>query len=291
MLQALRAIVPALSCFALVSFAAGCGGGSEESGDTAGAALTEAEFAALHSLKEDAAPTPRGIPLTVGASGGRAGFEGYLSLPSGASENVPTVLVIHEWWGLNDHIRHWADRVAAAGYAALAVDLYGGTVATTREEAMRAMGEVDPEEARARLAAALWYARNHPRLGAPRVVALGWCFGGTWSLETARMDPDLDGAVIYYGRLTRDREELASIRARVLGIFGTQDPSIPNADVDRFEADLAALGIEHRILRYPAAHAFANPSGGNYDAPHAEAAWTEVRAFLKQVLGPPVGAD
>ncbi|MEZ4465798.1 MAG: dienelactone hydrolase family protein [bacterium] len=103
--------------------------------------LSEADFKALHALTGAAAPAPRGVMVDLG--GGQA----YLSLPPGATAPVPGVVVIHEWWGLNDHIKHWADRLADDGYAALAVDLYGGRVATTPDEAMAAMKTVDTDKA------------------------------------------------------------------------------------------------------------------------------------------------
>ncbi len=256
-------------------------------GDPAGVwtgALDESAFAALHDLTGEAAPPRLGARLRVEPQGSRAGMDGYLSLPPGATDALPAVILIHEWWGLNEHIEHWADRVAALGYAVLAVDLYGGVVATTREEALAAMRAVDTDAAGKQLAAAHWYVRNHPRIQAPRVASLGWCFGGKWSLELAIAEPQLDGAVIYYGQLVDDPERIAAIKADVLGVFGTRDASIPNPEVDAFEAALEAAGVQHRILRYDAEHAFANPSSARYDAANAEAAWAQTRAFLERVL-------
>src|SRR5689334_2353382 len=124
-----------------------CGGGAPAAPSPAAPAapspsavpggLSEEEFAALHTLREDGAPALKGemVQLTDGT-------QAYLSLPPGASSPLPGVVVIHEWWGLNEHIKHWADRLAADGYAALAVDLYGGVVASDRETAMATMKKV-----------------------------------------------------------------------------------------------------------------------------------------------------
>jgi len=134
-------------------------------------------------------------------------------LPEGATAPLPAVIVIHEWWGLNDHVRHWADRLAADGYAALAVDLYGGKVATTPDEAMAAMKSVDEAKAKAKsmLAAAHRFLADDPRIDAKRRGVIGWCFGGAWSLQHAIAEADLDAAVIYYGRLSTEPAQLAKI--------------------------------------------------------------------------------
>jgi carboxymethylenebutenolidase len=240
--------------------------------------LSEEQFKALHALPAAGAPAPKGTMIDV------AGSRAYLSLPEGAKPPLPGVVVIQEWWGLNDHIKHWADRLAADGYAALAVDLYGGRVATTRDSAMAYMQSVDEARAREILLAAHALLASDPRIAATRRGCIGWCFGGAWSLRLAMAAPDLDAAVIYYGHLESDPEKLAAIRAPVFGVFGNKDPSIPPAAVDAFAAGLEKAGVEHQILRYDAEHAFANPSNARYDQKSAADAWRQVRAFLRKEL-------
>jgi carboxymethylenebutenolidase len=241
--------------------------------------LDEAAFAALHELRTDADAAPlRGREITI------EGTRAWLSLPDAATAPLPAVIVIHEWWGLNDHIRRWTDRLAADGYAALAVDLYGGRTATTREEASAYMREVDENAARATLLAAHRFLATDPRVRAQKRGVIGWCFGGGWSLQLAMAAPDLDAAVIYYGRLVADPSQLAAIRAPVLGVFGLRDRGIPPAAVDAFEAAMKSAGRDVEILRYDADHAFANPSGARYDAVHATAAFAAVRKFLERTL-------
>lgn len=239
--------------------------------------LTEEEFKALHDLTDKKPPAPKGTMVDL------AGARAYLSVPEGKPP-FPGVVVIHEWWGLNGHIQHWADRLAADGYAALAVDLYGGRVAETRDDAMRYMQEVRSAETKEILKRAHAFLKEDARVSARKRGCIGWCFGGHWTLQQAIATPDLDAAVMYYGQLVLDPAELKAIRAPLLGIFATKDKSITPEKVDEFEKALAAAGVKHRILRYDADHAFANPSGGRYDEKAAAAAWAEARAFLAERL-------
>jgi carboxymethylenebutenolidase len=240
--------------------------------------LSEEAFKALHQLRTDKAPPARGQMIDI------AGARAYLSLPAGAKPPLPAVVVIHEWWGLNDNIMHWTDRLAADGYAALAVDLYGGKVATTPDDAMAAMKAVDEAKAVESLRAAHRFLVTDPRISASRTGSIGWCFGGAYSLRLALNEPELDAAVIYYGHLVSDPQKLKAIRAPLLGIFGNQDKSIPPADVDAFDKALGAAGAPHEILRYDADHAFANPSNPHYNTTAASDAWEHVRRFLAAKL-------
>jgi carboxymethylenebutenolidase len=241
--------------------------------------LTEDAFAALHE-HTDAEPPP-----LLGEEIELAGSRAYLSLPEGDGPH-PGIIVIHEWWGLNANIEHWSDRLAKLGYAALAVDLYGGQEATESEDAMRLMRAVDEEAGLAIVRAAATFLAEDPRTaGQPRAV-IGWCFGGGWSLQTAIHVDGLDAVVMYYGQVVTDAGELAEIDAPLLGIFADRDQAIPPARVDAFDEALTGAGVDHRILRYDADHAFANPSGARYDHENAAAAWTEVQSFLAERLSP-----
>ncbi len=242
--------------------------------------LAEADFKKLHELRGDKAPAPRGEMIDLD------GTKAYLSLPAGASAKAPLpgVVVIHEWWGLNQHIKHWTDRLADEGYAALAVDLYGGNVADNRNDAMKYMRSVDREAALATCKRAERFLREDPRTRAPKTASIGWCFGGAQSLRMALNIPTLDAAVIYYGHLVDDPEQLKSIQAAVLGVFGNQDRSINPAAVSRFEKGLQEAGRSYRILRYDANHAFANPSSARYAQEAATDAWKQVREFLHTEL-------
>ncbi len=213
-----------------------------------------------------------------------AGGKAYLSLPFEGQPPFPALIVIQEWWGLNDHMKHWADRLAAEGYAALAVDLYEGQVATDSDTAVKLMKGVNEEKAMKTLKAAHTFLKTDERVNASKTGAIGWCFGGGWSLRTAIAEPDLDAAVIYYGHLIDDPQKLMQIHAHVCGIFGNLDKGIPPEAVDAFDAALTKATVEHEIYRYEAEHAFANPSNPIYDEKNAGDAWKKVRDFLKKSL-------
>lgn len=239
--------------------------------------LSESEFKRLHELRSDAPPRLNGTMVDL------AGSRAYLSLPTHAAGPVPAIVVVHEWWGLNDHIKHWADRLAGLGWAALAVDLYGGHVAGTPDEAMQAMKSVDDATARKTIAAALRFLGDDARVQAKRRAVIGWCFGGGWALQTAIATADLDAAIMYYGHPDTDAVKLAQIRAEMLGIFGNRDKAIPPSVVDVLDIALSKAHVRHVFLRYDADHAFANPSNPKYDEKSAEDAWNHVKAFLARV--------
>jgi carboxymethylenebutenolidase len=222
--------------------------------------------------------------VTYGEVDGKP-VRGYLAKPKAATGALPGLIVIHEWWGINDNIRAMTRRLAGEGYLALAVDLYDGATADNPDAAMKlvqkTLANTGPAEENVKRAAA-YLKRN----GATKLGTVGWCFGGGWSLQTALLIPDqVDATVIYYGRLVTDREKLAKLRAPILGLFGEKDGGIPAEGVRAFERTLGELGKTVEIFIYPGAdHAFANSSGGNYNATAAADAWARTTAFFKKHL-------
>lgn len=210
-----------------------------------------------------------------------ANVTGFYAHPE-AQGQYPGVVMIHEWWGLNDQIKDMARELARQGYRVLAVDLYGGEVAETPERARELRTGINQQAATDNLQAAAAYLRVQ---GAQRVASLGWCFGGGQSLELALSEEPLNATVIYYGQPVTDANRLASIRWPVLGIFGAEDTSIPVENVRAFEQALNEAGIENSIHIYPGVgHAFANPSGANYAPEETRDAWQKTLEFLEKNL-------
>ena len=213
--------------------------------------------------------------------------EGYLARPKTGSGPFPAVLLIHEWWGLNDNIRSMARRFAEAGYVALAVDLYEGSSADRPEQARQLMQQAmqDPARLERNLEQAYFYLDLMPSTGP--IASVGWCFGGGWSLRTALLFPEeLDASVIYYGELVTDASRLERLDVPILGIFGGEDSVVPPERAREFGRVLTKLEKPHEIHVYEgAAHAFANPSGESYQPQTAGSAWAQTMAFLATHLG------
>lgn len=216
----------------------------------------------------------------------RRNLVGFLAMPGDAAEPLPGLIVIHEWWGLNDNVKAMTRRLASEGYVALAVDLYGGAKAETPEKARPLMAAVvgDQEAARANLKQAYDYLDKYAL--APRIGSIGWSFGGGWSLQTALMLPDhLRAMVMYYGPITGSQSELSTLQMPVLGFFAGLDESVPARDVQLFRSTLLKLGKPAEIIIYPKAQqGFANPEGGAYDEQAATESWQKTLAFLAENL-------
>lgn len=219
---------------------------------------------------------------------GRVGdrdLDGYLARPEGDAAG-PGIIVIHEWWGLNDNIRSMTRQLAGQGYAALAIDLFGGEVAEEPSGAQELVSGVmeDREATRENLRAA--YAYLTEEVGSERVGVIGWCFGGMWSLRTGLLLPEeLDATVVYYGPPVTEPDRLRILGMPILGHFGMEDGSIPPDTVRRFASVLDSLGVENAVHLYEGAgHAFANPSGTRYRPEAADTAWNRTLEFLARHL-------
>ena len=237
--------------------------------------------------------------VTYGEAADGTPITGYLAVPSNsdsvlsahgrdpASAALPGLVVIHEWWGLNDNIRTAARRLAGEGYRALAVDLYADSTADTPDRAQALMKQATgaPEALMANLRAA------HEQLqaaGAARVAVLGWCFGGGMTFRALADRPAaFAAAVSYYGTpeaLTAD--VLTQLETPVQAHFGRQDNVVPPKQVEALRARLDGTGTDVQIYEYDAGHAFANPSGEQYDPEAAAQAWTRTTDFLATHLYP-----
>jgi carboxymethylenebutenolidase len=198
----------------------------------------------------------------------------------------PALVVIHEWWGLNDWVKEQALKLADQGYVALAIDLYRGKVADTPELAHELMRGVPEDRAKRDLHAAVEFLKSQSNVRKDRVASIGWCMGGGYSLDVALQEPTLRAAVINYGHLATDPDSLKKINAAILGIFGGKDGGIPVEDVKKFEQTLKQDGKKIEVKIYPdAGHGFENPNNkAGYRADDASDAWQRTVAFLASNL-------
>jgi carboxymethylenebutenolidase len=270
--------------------AAACGPKAEDTPDADYAARMAREHRADQPAPSPAAQADAGAPIrsqTVryATVNGRE-VSGYLAYPAAAEGGLPAVLVFHEWWGLNANIKSMADQLAGQGYVALAADLYGGRVADQPDAARSLMEQAlqDRDALGQNLRQAHAYLKE--QIKATRVGTIGWCLGGALALRAGLLLADqVDAVVIYYGHVGSDPDELKALKAPVLGLFGGADQGIPVESVRQFEQTLKTLGKPAEIHVYDgAAHAFANPSGGNFKADAAADAWQKALAFLAEHL-------
>jgi carboxymethylenebutenolidase len=210
---------------------------------------------------------------------------GVLYTPAGKGP-FPGIVVIHEWWGLNDWVKEQASKISDLGYVTLATDLYRGKVATTPEEAHEIMRGVPEDRASRDLHAAVEFLRSQPDVNKDRLGAIGWCMGGGYALDVALQEPTLKADVINYGHLATDPESIARINASVLGIFGGQDHGISVDDVKKFEQALKQHGKKVEIVIYPdAGHGFENPNNtAGYRSADAADAWQHTVKFFAATL-------
>lgn len=210
------------------------------------------------------------------------GMVGYLAQPV-RSVQLPAVVMIHEWWGLNDNVKDMAKQLASEGFVVLAVDLYGeATNESSRARELASAVRANPQGAVENMRSAVAYLRAMPNVKQDKIASMGWCFGGQQSLQLALSGEDLAGTVIYYGNLETDKEKLSVINWPVLGIFGEEDTGIPVDSVNAFKTALTELNVTNEVIIYPdVGHAFANPSGANYAPEETKDAWEKTVAFLK----------
>ncbi|HEY1720460.1 MAG TPA: dienelactone hydrolase family protein [Magnetospirillaceae bacterium] len=217
--------------------------------------------------------------VTITTPNGRK-VSGALAKP--AATPAPVIILVHEWWGLNDQIKAVAVDFAAQGYTALALDLMGVPAATTPDEASKLVANVKPEEATETAAAWIDWGRK-TKDGNGKLGIIGWCFGGGYALLGSIARP-VDATVIYYGKCDLPAEQLAKLKGPVLGHFGTQDPRMNHEMVGKFEAAMKQDGKTETVYWYDAPHAFANPTGANYHKAETQLAWSRTLDFFNKNL-------
>ena len=222
---------------------------------------------------------------SVSYKSGDENVQGVLYAPSGNGP-FPALIVIHEWWGLNDWVKEQASKLADQGYVTLAIDLYRGKVATTPDMAHEIMRGVPDDRAARDLHAAVEFLAAQSNVSKNKIGVIGWCMGGGYALNAALHESTLKAAVINYGHLATDPAQLASINAAILGIFGGKDRGIPVDDINKFADALKKAGKKVEIKIYPdAGHAFENPNNKEgFRADDAADAWKRTVAFLAAEL-------
>jgi len=222
---------------------------------------------------------------TVSYKSGDETVQGILYTPA-AKGPFPALIVIHEWWGLNDWVKDQASKLSGQGYVTLAIDLYRGKVASSPDEAHEIMRGVPEDRAKRDLHAAFEFLVSQPNIKKDRIGAIGWCMGGGYSLDVALQEPTLAADVINYGHLATDPDALKKINAPILGLFGAQDRGITPADVRKFGESLDQMGKIIDIKIYDdAGHGFENPNNKDgYRPDDAADAWSRTVAFLASTL-------
>ena len=239
------------------------------------------------------------VTKTISYKAGDAVMKGYLAYDNSIKEQRPGVLVVHEWWGLNDYARKRARMLAKLGYTAFALDMYGGgKQAKHPDDAKKFSGEVMqnlPLE-KARFTAAYDVLRGNKTVDPQRIAAIGYCFGGGVVLEMARSGMDLAGVSSFHGMLATANPALpGAVKAKLLVMTGADDPFIPADQVAQFKNEMDAAKTDYKLISYPGAkHAFTNPDADNYgkefNLPLAynkdadQASWKEMQDFFQRIF-------
>jgi dienelactone hydrolase len=223
-------------------------------------------------------------------------MRGFLAYDDALKGKRPGVLVVHEWWGLNDFAKKIAERLAGLGCVTLAADIYGnGRTTTDREEAGKLAGALrgNPPLLRARALAALKALAADPRVAPKRLAAIGFCFGGTTVLELAYSGANLAGVVSFHGGLPKATpEDLKRIKAAILVLHGADDPRVSAADITAFEQTMRQAKADWQMVSFGGAvHGFTNPANGNnpasgvaYDARAARRSWQYMQDFFREIF-------
>lgn len=227
---------------------------------------------------------------------GNTVLQGLLAWDDAVKGKRPGVLVVHEWWGHNEHARYQAKRLAQAGYVGFALDMFGkGKVTTHPKDAQAFVIEAkqDPAIVPARFQAALEQLKRDPHVDADHIAAIGYCFGGSVVLDAARSGADLDAVVSFHGALaTKSPAEQGKVKARILVLTGAADPFVPPEQVTAFTQEMKAAGANFQLVSYPGVkHGFTNPDAGKagmealeYNAEADKKSWAAMLAFFKEVF-------
>ena len=224
---------------------------------------------------------------TVSFKSGNETASGVLFMPAPKSKGkVPAIVVIQEWWGLNDWVKQQAEDLAAQGYETLAVDLYHGKIAKTRDEAHELMSGLPQQRAIRDLQGAVAYLKSQPNVDGNKIGAIGWCMGGGYAAQLAVAEPTLAADVVNYGQLPESDTDVNAIKAKMLGNFGGKDQGIPAEAIHKFEEQMKANGnpVDFKIYA-DAGHGFQNPvNQGGYNPQDTADAKKRIADFFAATL-------
>ena len=232
-------------------------------------------------------------------SGDNINMNGYVVYKDSGQEKKPAVLVVHEWWGLNDYIKSRAKQLADLGYVAMAVDMFGnGQTASSPDEAMKLAGPFyqNPQLTKARIDAALAKLKTHSQVDTNNIAAIGYCYGGYSVLNAAKLGEPLKGVVSFHGDLSGVKPEKNMLKAKVLVLHGEADPLVKPETVVQFKKQMDSIGADYSFKSYPnAKHAFTNPAadsveskfhiGVGYNAEADRQSWSDMKDFLRALFG------
>jgi dienelactone hydrolase len=225
-------------------------------------------------------------------------MNGFVVYDDSIQGKRPAVLVVHEWWGLNDYPKERARQLAQLGYIAMAVDMYGnGKTAANPDEAMKLAGPFyqHPELAKTRLDAALAKLKTYPQADTANIAAIGYCYGGYVVLNAAKLGANLKGVVSFHGDLSGVAPDKKLLKAKILVCHGAADQFVGKPVVDKFKKQMDSIGADYTFKSYPnATHAFTNPAatetGKKFNMPiayNAEAdknSWNDMRDFFSTIF-------
>lgn len=223
---------------------------------------------------------------------------GYIVYDAAKEGKRPAVLVVHEWWGLNDYVRNRARQLAEMGYVAMAVDMYGGgkTAANPQEAQTLAMPFYqNPQLTRTRLDAAINTLKANPQVDTANIAAIGYCYGGFVVLNAAKLGADLKGVVSFHGNLSGVQPRKDLLKADVFVAHGAADQFVPEAEVAAFKKSMDSIGAHYTFKAYPnATHAFTNPAATetgkkfnmpiSYNGAADTASWNDMKAFFATIF-------
>ena len=232
-------------------------------------------------------------------NGDNTTMNGYVVYKDSGQEKRPAVLVVHEWWGLNDYSKRRARELADLGYVAMAVDMFGnGQTASSPDEAMKLAGPFyqNPQLTKTRLDAALAKLKTFPQVDTSNIAAIGYCYGGYTVLNAAKLGEPLKGVVSFHGNLGGVKPDKNSLKARVLVLHGEADPIVKQDEVSQFRKQMDSVGANYTFKSFPnAKHAFTNPAadsvenkfhiGVGYNADADRQSWNDMKDFLRELFG------